>query len=157
MMILGVLALSLCVTGDVLAEKEHKHSEACTHEEKIKSPNGGRMIELEPYHVEFYATPERMIQVRFYDHDMKPVQLDQAQIQVVAQAESGTQKYDLLLKEGVFLSDQLLPEGESYHLVLRIKTDSESSFKNIRFLFDPSICSDCKLGEYACTCEGHNH
>ncbi len=145
-------ALMFGMFGGLNAEDGHMHDD-----EKIKAPHGGRMIELDSYHVEFYATSERIIEVRFYDRNMKPVQLDQAEIQVVAQADSGSEKYTLSPGNEAFVSDRPLPEGEGYNLVLRIKTDADSSFKNIRFKFDPSICSGCKLGEYACTCEGHNH
>lgn len=158
--VLSVLTISTFLLGNAFAESGHEghdHATGDHKEEKIKAPNGGRIIELDPYHMEFYATPERMIEVRIFDQAMKPVQLDQAEIQVVAQAESGSEKYSLSLDKGAFVSDQPLPEGDGYNLVVRVKTDADSSFKNIRFKFDPSICSGCKLGEYACICEGHDH
>lgn len=135
----------------------HDHAKHDQKEEKAKSPHGGRVMEVGEHHVEFYSTPERKIEVYFYDHDMKPVKLADAEVQVVAQAPDGSEKYTLTLKGDVFTADQVLPAGDKFNIVLRTKANSESSFQNTRFVFDPSICSGCKLGEYACICEGHDH
>ncbi len=137
-------ALLLCVAASTIQAEEIKG----------KAPHGGRMIELGEQQVEFYVTPEKMAEVRFFDKDMKPVKLEGAEVQLVAQA-GGSQKYDLVLKDGVFITETALPEGTEYNIVLRIKPDADSGFKNIRFVYNSVICEGCQLAEYACTCEGH--
>lgn len=150
-----ILTAALALATNLRAEKGHEeHSHG---DEKIAGPHGGRVIELAEGHLEFYATSERLIEVYFYDSSMEPSTSSKAQIQVIAQSEAGSQKYDLTLREGAFRSSDPLPEGNNYPLVVRVKTTPESSFQNLRFLYNSSICGGCNLAEYACTCEGHDH
>jgi hypothetical protein len=124
-------------------------------EDKAKAPHGGRLIEVGEQQLEFFVTPERMVEVRFLDRDLQTVSQAGATLQVVAQAKSGSQKLDLVLKENVYVSEQALPADEPYNVVLRVKATEGSSYENLRLVYNTVICAGCQLPEYGCTCEGH--
>lgn len=135
----------------------HDHESQSNMIEKGKAPHGGRLIIVGDLQLEFYVTPERVAEVRFLDHDMQEMTKEVAHIQVVTQAASGSQKFDLVPKAAVFVSEKALPEGDPYNIVLRVKRTVDSGFENVRFVYNVFVCGGCNLAEYACTCEGHDH
>lgn len=144
-------------------EKDHstheKHDAHADHQ-KLKAPNGGRLIEIKNHHlVEFLADKNNQPVIRFFDQKLTPIPHPKAQIQIVAQAPSGTKKIDLLLTEteNTYTAKETLPGDNLFPITLRIKTSPDASYQNLRFTYNASTCGECKLAEYACTCEGHNH
>lgn len=126
------------------------------HDKKIRGPHGGRILEVDDYHAEVYVNPERRVAVFFYDEDMQPVELSEASGEIIAQA-ADRKKLPLAKEKDYLLTADALPEGEGYQLVVRLKPTAASGFNNQRFVYDAAMCGGCKLAEYACICEGHDH
>ena len=60
------LLLTLLFAGSVFAEEGHDHA-------PIKGPHGGKVLEVADVHIEFFVTPERIVEVRFFDEKMRPL------------------------------------------------------------------------------------
>jgi hypothetical protein len=124
--------------------------------EKITAgPKGGRLLDSEPHKAEFFVTPERKVEITFYDASMKPVAAAAQNASVTAELSGG--KTDLPLEKAAngFISKDPLPAGEPYRVVVQIRAAPESRPKNFRLDLNLATCAECNHAEYACTCEGH--
>lgn len=163
-LIYSVLSISSAILFTVLpvsAEEGHEghdHAKHKGHEyAKVEAPHGGKMLEVENHHVEYFVTPERKAVVRFYDHDMKPVTLPGAQVQVITRSGSDSTEHNLIQANAVFVTEESLPDLAEYSVVLRIRISEDATFKNTRIQYNAAICEKCQHPEYACTCEGQDH
>ena len=121
--------------------------------EKIKAPNGGRIIDTVTPNAEFVVTPEKKLEVRFLDAAGKVI-APAAQVVTVTMGDRAAPTKLTFAKDGDRLvSDKVIPEGKALPVVLQIKTTPEAKTVAAKFNLNMSICPECKLAEYACACD----
>ena len=144
----------LAITSTTFAEKGHDH------DKPIPGPKGGRILEVEGGHAEFFVQPDKKVSVTFYDSEMKPAAPVDQVVKVIAEAPSGKATLDFEKAGDAFVSSSALPEGDGYRIVVQIKSTADAMAQNFRVDYHTEICGECKHPEYACTCpdhEGHKH
>ena len=137
-----------------------------TAAEKIKAPNGGRIIDNVTPKAEFVVTKDKKIEIRFLDDSGKVI-APAAQVATVTMGDRAAPTKLAFAKDGdKLVSDKVIPEGKELPVVLQIKTTPDAKAVTAKFNLNLSICPTCKNAEYACTCdhsgeekghEGHNH
>ena len=137
-----------------------------TAAEKIKAPNGGRIIDTVEPHAEFLITKDKKVEVRFLD-DAGKVVAPAAQTVTVTMGDRSAPTKLAFTKDGdKLVSDKVIPEGKELPVVVQIKTTPEAKFVAAKFNLNLAKCSTCEHAEYACTCahggeekghEGHKH
>ena len=144
------LAIAILTMLTLHAGKDH------SHEKKVAGPNGGRILtSIEP-HAEFFVTADRTVQITFVDDDFKPI-APAGQVVVVTTGErSAPVKMSFSKTDNTLLSEQSVPEGNSFPVVVQIKTSPDAKAIVEKFTLNLSNCPDCKLAEYACICS-HTH
>lgn len=160
MKILTTLLLGIALASTTLAASQDKHAH-----KPIPGPKGGKVLESEPQHAEFFVQPDKKVSITFYDDAMKAVAPTAQEVKVVAEAKSGKTTLEFEKAGDALLSKTTLPEGDGYRIVVQIKNDPASKPQNFRIDYHTEICGGCKRAEYACTCDhaaggdhsGHNH
>lgn len=120
----------------------------------VGGPKGGRLLETEPLKAEFFVTPERKVEVIFYDAAMKPTAPTTQTVAVTAEAPSGRTKLDFEKTPTGFLSTTPLPDGDGYRVVAQVRPAADAKPQNFRITLAMHTCAECDRTEYACTC-GH--
>lgn len=144
-----LLTLALLGASPLIAGDDHAHGKA------VAGPNGGRVIEIDGGHAEFFVQPDQKVRVTLLTEDLKPTPAGEQVITATAEAPSGKAKL-AFAKSGDFLvSETALPEGNGYRIVLQVKATQDAKPQNFRIDYNSTVCGECKLAEYACTCEGH--
>lgn len=129
---------------------------ASLHAEKIVAgPKGGRLLETEPLKAEFFVTPERKVEITFYDAALKPVDPGAQAVTVTAEPSSGKAKIDLEKTATGFVSKTALPAGEPYRVVVQARASADAKPKNFRVDLNLATCGECQKAEYACVCDSH--
>ena len=144
----------LAITSTTFAEKDHDH------DKPIPGPKGGRILEVEGGHAEFFVQQDKKVSITFYDSEMKPAAPGDQVVKVIAEAPSGKATLDFEKAGDAFVSSSALPEGDGYRIVVQIKSAADAKAQNFRVDYHTEICGECKHPEYACTCpdhEGHKH
>lgn len=126
------------------AKTEHKH---------FKAPNGGKIFELEPDHIEFVVEADRTATVRFFDKDMKPLPAGTRTVTAIADAPSGKATLAFAAKGDALATTTPFAEGNAYPVALTYKASAEAKPVNFRLKLDLGQCGECKLKEYACACD----
>lgn len=126
--------------------------ESKDHDKVIPGPKGGRIVEVEGGHAEFFIQPDKKVSVTFYGEDMKALPSADQVIVVVAEAPAGKAKLEFDKETDAFISKTSLPDGEGYRIVLQVKASADAKTQNFRIDYHDEICSDCKRAEYACVC-----
>jgi hypothetical protein len=134
--------------------------------EKIKAPNGGRIIDSVEPHAEFLITKDKKVEVRFLD-DAGKVVAPAAQTVTVTMGDRAAPTKLAFTKDGdKLVSDKVIPEGKELPVVLQIKVTPEAKSVTAKFNLNLAKCPTCENAEYACTCahggdekghEGHDH
>ena len=136
--------------------------------EKIKAPNGGRILGVVEPHAEFLVTPEKKVEIRFLDAAGKVV-APAAQTVTVTMGDRAAPTKLAFAKDGdKLVSDKVIPEGKDLPVVVQIKTTPEAKSVTEKFNLNLAKCPTCSNAEYACTCahgseekekghEGHDH
>ncbi len=141
-----LLLVSLVLAGSALV----------AHAEKIVGgPKGGRLVATAPDAAEFFVTPERKVEITFYDAALKPTAVKQQAVTVIAEAPGGRTTLELQKTAHGFVSTQVLPAGEPYRVVLQVRAEPGAKPQNFRVDLNLATCGECQRAEYACTCEGH--
>ncbi len=123
--------------------------------EKMKAPNGGRIIAKVTPHAEFLVSKDKKIEVRFLTADGK-VTAPEAQVVTVTMGDRANPTKLTFTKEGdKLISDKAIPEGEKLPVVLQIAAKEGEKAVSEKFTLDMSKCPPCGLLEYACTCASH--
>lgn len=144
------LAIAILTSLTVHAGKDH------SHEKKIAGPNGGRILaSIEP-HAEFFVTADRKVQITFVDDDYKPIAPAGQIVAVTTGERSAPVKMSFAKSDNTLLSEQTVPEGNNFPVVVQIKTSPDAKATVEKFTLNFSSCPDCKLAEYACICS-HSH
>ena len=137
-----------------------------TAAEKIKAPNGGRIIDTVEPHAEFLITTDKKIEIRFLD-DAGKVIAPAAQVVTVTMGDRANPTKLAFTKDGdKLVSDKVIPEGKELPVVVQIKVTPDAKSVTAKFNLNLANCPTCEHAEYACTCahgaeekghEGHNH
>ncbi len=137
-----------------------------TAAEKIKAPNGGRIIDAVEPHAEFLITKDKKVEVRFLD-DAGKVVAPAAQTVTVTMGDRSAPTKLAFTKDGdKLVSDKVIPEGKELPVVVQIKVTPEAKSVTEKFNLNLAKCPTCEHAEYACTCahggeekghEGHKH
>lgn len=153
-LILNLIVGMLLTTSNAWSAEEHNHAHKL-----IPGPKGGKMLETEPLHTEFFVQPDKKVNVTFYNANMKPVSPTTQEVKVIAEPKSGKAILEFNKTAEGFVSKTALPEGEGYRIVVQIKNDSVAKPQNFRIDYHTEICKGCKRAEYACSCEdvGSDH
>ena len=137
-----------------------------TAAEKIKAPNGGRIIDSVEPHAEFLITKDKKVEVRFLDDAGKVVALAAQTVTVTMGDRAAPTKLAFTKDGDKLVSDKVIPEGKELPVVLQIKVTPEAKTVTEKFNLNLAKCPTCEHGEYACTCahggeeighEGHDH
>jgi hypothetical protein len=136
--------------------------------EKVKAPNGGRIIEAVEPHAEFLITADKKVEVRFLDGAGKVV-APAAQTVTVTMGDRAAPTKLAFTKDGdKLVSDKTIPEGKELPVVVQIKVTPDAKAVTEKFNLNLAKCPTCSNAEYACTCahgdekkeaghEGHDH
>lgn len=134
--------------------------------EKIKAPNGGRVIDAVTPHAEFVVTKDKKVEVRFLDEAGKVI-APAAQVVTVTMGDRSAPTKLAFTKDGdKLVSDKVIPDGKDLPVVLQIKATADSKAVSEKFNLNLAKCPTCSNAEYACTCdhggadkghEGHDH
>jgi hypothetical protein len=122
--------------------------------EIVAGPKGGRLLDAPPHHAEFFVTPDRHIEINYYDSEMKPVDHGGHEVAVFVEAPGGKQTLTMQPQTHGFVSREALPDGEPYRVVVRFRTGPQAKPLNYRIDLSLAPCGECQHAEYACTC-GH--
>lgn len=152
----SVVAIFALLTSTMAADDGHGHGKV------IPGPNGGRILEIEGGHAEFFVESDKKVKVTFYGEDMKPVAPSTQVVTAVAEAPNNKVTLDFEKTPEAFVSNAALPEGDGYRVVLQIRPDENAKAKNFRIDYHTEVCGTCKRAEYACICssgaaDGHGH
>ena len=124
-------------------------------EKIVAGPKGGRLLDTTPQKAEFFVTPERKVEITFYDAALKPAAPGSQVVAVTAEPASGRTKVELEKTATGFASTTALPESkEPYRIVVQINEKPDASPKNFRVDLNLEMCGECQKKEYACIC-GH--
>lgn len=126
------------------AKAEHKH---------VKAPNGGKIFEIEPDHIEFVVEKDRTATVRFFDKDMKPMPAGARTVTAIADAPSGKATLAFAAKGDALATATPFADGNAYPVALTYKASADAKPVNFRLKLNMNPCAECKLLEYACTCD----
>ena len=147
-----ILPLVIAILSSLTLHAGPNHS----HEKKVPGPNGGRILtSIEP-HAEFLVTADRKVQITFVDDDGKTIAPAEQVVTVTTGERSAPVKMTFAKTDTAFLSEQAVPEGNNFPVVVQIKTSPDVKAIVEKFTLNLSICPDCKYAEYACICS-HTH
>ncbi len=128
----------------------------------VGGPRGGKLLDNPAPRAEFFVNADRKVEVRFYDAELKPVPPGEQVVNVIAEASSGKVRLSLQRDGEALTSDEALPEGDGYLIVVQIKISPKDKIQNYRLTYHAELCGECQRAEYACICEhaaegGHGH
>ena len=152
----NIIALAALISGLTFASAA----------EKMKAPNGGRIIDTIEPHAEFVINADKKIEIRFLDAEGKVI-APAAQVVTVTMGDRANPTKLAFAKEGdKLVSDKTIPEGKELPVVVQIKTTPDAKSVSAKFSLNLAKCPTCVHLEYACTCdhggdekghEGHKH
>ncbi|MEM1294111.1 MAG: hypothetical protein AAGH89_02025 [Verrucomicrobiota bacterium] len=137
-------------------KKDHDHDhDHHHHHEKITGPNGGRMLfSFEP-HLEFLVMEDRTVQISAFDHHNKAASIDGFSVKLTGGSRISPTRLSFAKSGEALVSNGALPEGESFPVVLQIKSgDGKSVLEKFQLSLKP--CSNCDYLEYACSDDSHH-
>ena len=147
-----ILPLAIAVLTSLTLHAGKNHS----HEKKEPGPNGGRILtSIEP-HAEFLVTADRKVQITFVDDAFKPIAPAAQVVTVTTGERSAPVKMSFTKTGDTLVSEQTVPEGNNFPVIVQIKTTPDAKAAVEKFTLNLSTCPDCKYAEYACTCS-HTH
>ncbi len=130
----------------------------------VGGPRGGKFLDNPAPRAEFFVNTDRKVEVRFYDAELKVVPPGEQVVNVIAEAPSGKVRLNLQRSGEALTSDEALPEGDGYLIVVQIKENPAGKTQNFRITYHTELCGECQRAEYACICEhagegehGHAH
>ena len=147
-----ILTVAFAILTSLAAHAGKDHS----HEKKVAGPNGGRILtSIEP-HAEFLVTADRKVQITFVDDALKPIAPAAQVVTVTTGERSAPVKMSFAKTGDTLVSEQTVPEGNNFPVVVQIKTTPDAKASVEKFTLNLSTCPDCKYAEYACICS-HTH
>jgi len=120
----------------------------------IPGPKGGRILTTAAPHAELFVEKDLRATVTFYDAQLKPVAPADQVVNAVVEMEDGRKfKFAFDKTAAGFVSQQPLPEGDDYTIVVQIRPAPGAGPKNYRVVYEDSPCDTCQRPQYACICE----
>ena len=147
-----ILPIAIAILSTLTLHAGPNHS----HEKKNPGPNGGRILTSVEPHAEFLVTADRKVQITFVDDNGKAIAPAAQVVTVTTGERSAPVKMSFTKTETALLSEQTIPEGNNFPVVVQIKTSRDAKAIVEKFTLNLSICPDCKYAEYACICS-HTH
>lgn len=147
-----ILPIAIAILSVLTLHAGPNHS----HEKKNPGPNGGRILTSVEPHAEFLVTANRKVQITFVDDNGKAIAPAAQVVTVTTGERSAPVKMSFTKTETALLSEQTIPEGNNFPVVVQIKTSRDAKAIVEKFTLNLSICPDCKYAEYACICS-HTH
>jgi len=147
-----ILPLAIALLSSLTLQASDNHS----HEKKVAGPNGGRILRSIEPHAEFFLTADRKVQITFVDDGGKAIAPAEQIVIVTTGERSAPVKMTFAKNDNVLLSDQSVPAGNNFPVVVQVKTTPDAKTLVEKFTLNLSNCPDCKLAEYACIC-AHAH
>jgi hypothetical protein len=147
-----ILPLAIAILSSLTLHAGKNHS----HEKKVAGPNGGRILTSMEPHAEFFVTADRKVQITLVDADGKAIAPAGQVVTVTTGERSAPVKMSFAITNNAFLSEQTVPEGNNFPVVVQIKTNPDAKSIVEKFTLNLSKCPDCKYAEYACICS-HTH
>jgi len=123
-----------------------------THEKRDAGPNGGRIIATAAPRAEFFVTADRKVQITFLDPAGKPIAPADQVVTVTTGDRLAPTKLVFAKQAAALTSTATLPAGNNLPIVIQIKSTPTASTVTAKFTLDLSVCGECKLAEYACSC-----
>jgi len=120
--------------------------------EKMKTPNGGRIIDNVSPVAEFFVTKDRLVEIRFLDATGKVITPTVQVITVITGDRMNPTKLTFVQDGDKLVSDKVIQVGKDVPIVLQFKMTPDAKSINTKFNLNMAICSGCKLNEYACAC-----
>ena len=124
-------------------------------ENQVAGPQGGRLLDVDGLQAEFLIDKDHNVSLTFYNEQLERIPATTQVATLTAEAPSGKQKIEFESKNGNLVLKEPLPDGHGYNLVVQLRKDDASKFKNFRIPLETSVCDECGNAEYACTCDGH--
>jgi hypothetical protein len=138
-----ILAIAALIAGLTFANAE----------EKVKAPNGGRIIDAVTPIVEFLVTKDKNVEVRFLDAAGKVV-APAAQTVTVTMGDRAAPTKLAFNKDGdKLVSDRAIPAGKELPVVVQIKSVPDAKPVYAKFNLNLATCPTCLNAEYACACD----
>jgi hypothetical protein len=121
----------------------------------VAGPKGGRLLDAEPLKAEFFVTPDRKVEITFYDAALKPTAPGAQTVAVIAEPAGGKTKLEMEKTATGFVSKTALPAGDPYRVVVQARASADAKPKNFRVDLNLTTCGECQKTEYACVCDSH--
>lgn len=140
-------------------DHDHKHGhdhEHADHEKKTPGPNGGRILTSVEPHLEFLVLEDRKVQISALTEEAKVAPITSQSLTLTGGDRSNPTSLTFSQSEDVLVSNEALPEGNRFPVILKIKTSADSSPVTDKFEVNFSNCPTCEYQEYACICN-HTH
>ena len=135
----------------------HDHGDH-EHASVEHGPNGGLMLTLIEPHAEIFVTPERKLWITFVDHQGELVAAKDQSVLVVAGDRSAPTTLSFVADGDKWVSENALPEGDAFDMVVRVKPSAEADTFTERMVMNLGQCEKCEHPKYACTCAcDHDH
>jgi hypothetical protein len=147
-----ILPIAIAIISSLTLHAGPNHS----HEKKEAGPNGGRILTAIEPHAELLVTADRKVQITFVDDKGKAIAPAEQVVTVTTGERSAPLKMTFTKTETTLLSEQTVPEGNNFPVVVQIKTSPDAKPIVEKFTLNLSTCPDCKYAEYACICS-HTH
>lgn len=145
MKLLTHLSLTVALTASALAAGP-----------SVAGPKGGRLLDTTPLRAEFFITPERRVEVTFYDAALQPTAPAAQVVSITAEPRTGRTAVALAKTDSGYASSAPLPESaEPYRVVVQVREAPGAKPQNFRVDLNLAECAECQRAEYACTCESH--
>lgn len=151
--ILPILAMLACGMPAVSAHAHDNHSFARDAGEKIKAPNGGRVLTRVEPHAEFLLTADRRVQITFVDDDGRIVAPADQVVTVFTGERLSPTRLSFKKSGNTLISDGVVPAGDGFATVVQIKSSPDGATVTEKFNLVLSTCGECSLKEYACVCD----
>lgn len=151
-----LIALALASVAFADEKKKDDHDHDHDHDHIVAGPTGGRLFTSVEPHAEFFVNKDNKIEIRFFDHDNKPVAPGEQEVNVIMGDRSAPTKLAFAKDGDMLISDKAIPAGNLLPTVVQIKASADTKTVTERFNLNLSDCPTCDYKEYACICD-HDH
>ena len=137
--------------------KSHDHGKGDhSHAKKTPGPNGGRILTSVEPHLEFLVLEDRKVQISALTEEAKTTPITTQTLTLTGGDRSNPTSLTFSQSGEVLVSNESLPEGKRFPVILQIKTSADSSPVTDKFEVNFANCPTCDYQEYACICD-HSH
>lgn len=146
--ILALAAALLATSTLPAADDGHGHS----HQQNVAGPHGGRLLTAGLPHAEFFVMPDRKVQITFVGDDGQAIAPASQVVTVTTGERSAPVKMTFAKVGNSLVSDQPVPAGNNFPVVVQIKPEPDAKATIEKFYLNLTKCPTCQFAEYACIC-----